>query len=483
MDNLAEHNKAIKLELKAIDGSGFQIIDSQSRICNWLYNHLLERADGLKKEAIQTGNFEQAKTIYSKRGLRNLIPAIKQEKPFLKSVHSSPLKNAALRLSDAIQAHQKSKKGLRKGAAGWPNYRSWKYDWFSLYYDEPRKGFKVNGNELTLSLGVNENQKRLVVTFQLKEATLLLNQKICNLRIVKEYDKYYAVFTLSITVPVKKPVKQCIALDPNHKNLAYGVDTAGKAIEIESPHWLKKHDKKIDELKSKRDRCERKAKKMAVLDATGKPTGKEYYLPSRRWIKLNKTLERALRTCREQKKTSMYTTAHALCRRYDCIGIGDYAPQGNGITTAMRRAMNNRSLIGQFKEVLRWVATKSGKTFIEYNEQGTTRTCHACLYVVSGGLAPSIRQWTCPGCCSDHFRDENAAINGLRIVLRDISLETKKEGIDVSPVPSSGLVFVKERCAWRVLPSGVVTVRGGIDSMKNAAPRNEIESMMLSAKS
>src|SRR4029077_18035853 len=212
--------------------------------------------------------------------------------------------------------------------------------------------------------------------FQLKEAHLLSNQNIRNLRIVKEYDRYYAVFIVSITVPIKKTVKRCIALDPNHKNLAYGVDTSGKAIEIESPHWLKKHDKKIDELKSKRDQCQRKAKKMAVLDSTGKPTGKEYYLPSRRWTKLNKTLERALHTCREQKKTTMYTAAHALCRQYDCIGIGDYAPHGNGITTCMRRAMNNRSLIGQFKEVLHWVATKSGKTFVQYNEQGTTRTCH-----------------------------------------------------------------------------------------------------------
>lgn len=481
MDNKTGLNKVIKLELESPCNSPFQIIDGQSRICNWLYNHLLEHADGLKKEACQTGDFQQAKIIYSKRGLRNQIPALKGKNPFLKTVHSSPLKNAALRLSDAIQAHQKSKKGLRKGVAGWPKYRSWKMDWFSLYYDEPQKGFKVNGNALTLSLGVDEHQKRLSVTFQLKEAHLLLNQNIRNLRIVKEYNKYYAVFTVSIVVPEKKPIKQYIALDPNHKNLAYGVDSNGKAIEIESPHWLKKHDKKIDELKSKRDRCQRKAKKMAVLDSAGKPTGKEYYLPSRRWTRLNKTLERALHTCREQKKTTMYTTAHALCRQYDCIGIGDYAPQGNGITTLMRRAMNNRSLIGQFKEVLNWVATKSGKTFVQYNEQGTTRTCHACDYVVLDGLSPSIRKWNCPGCCTEHVRDENAAINGLRMVLRDV--QTKKEGTYVSSVPSSGLVSVKERCAWRVLPSGVVTLRGGKDSMRNAAPRNEIESMMLSAKS
>jgi len=468
LENETTQTKAIKLELEA-EADAFEIIDSQSRICNWLYNHLLEHAQNLKNEGIQTGNFTQASVIYTKRGLRNLIPSLKKEKHFLKTVHSSPLKNAALRLSDAIQAHQKSKKGKRKGSAGWPKYRSWKSKWFSLFYDEPKKGFKVNGGELKLSLGINENKQRLSVTFRLKESHLLLNQNIRNLRVVKECDKYYAVFTVSVTVPEKKPVIRCIALDPNHKNLAYGVDTNGNAIEIEAPHWLKNHDKKIDELRRKRDRCQRKAKKVAVLDSEGKPTGKEYYKPSRRWTKLDKTLDRALNTCREQKKTNMYTIAHVLCRKYDCIGIGDYAPRGNGITTAMRRAMNNRSIIGEFKKVVHWVATKSGKTFLIYNEQGTTRTCHACKYAVPDGLAPSIRQWTCSECCCEHIRDENAAINGLRIVLRDIQI--KKEEAYVSLVPGSGLVSVRERCAWRVLPSGVVTLCGGRDSMKKCSAK------------
>ena len=43
--------------------------------------------------------------------------------------------------------------------------------------------------------------------------------------------------------------------------------------------------------------------------------------------------------------------------------------------------MNNRSLIGRFKQALKWVAIKSGKTCIEYDEKGTTRTCHCCDYV------------------------------------------------------------------------------------------------------
>ncbi len=64
-----------------------KVIDGQSKICNWLYNYLLEIVGKENDESLLYG-----------RNLRNLVPKTKLEKPFLKSVHSSPLKNVALRL-------------------------------------------------------------------------------------------------------------------------------------------------------------------------------------------------------------------------------------------------------------------------------------------------------------------------------------------------------------------------------------------------
>src|SRR5438105_4724626 len=98
-----EATKVIKIQLEAPDDV-FRSLDGQSKICNWLYNRLLEKANALRVEFIQTQNTELVKTLYTERGLRNLLPSLKEENPFLKSVHSSPLKNAALRLSQAIQA-------------------------------------------------------------------------------------------------------------------------------------------------------------------------------------------------------------------------------------------------------------------------------------------------------------------------------------------------------------------------------------------
>jgi putative transposase len=225
----------------------------------------------LRKKYIETKDSSLALTVYSKRGLRNLLPQLKEKNPFLKVVHSSPLKNAALRLSAAIQTHQKSKKEKRKGKiTGWPKFRSWKSSWFSLFYDEPDKGYKIEDNQLILSLGRGQTGERRSISIPLKEASVLKGKKIRNLCIVKQKGLYFAIFSIHKTVPEKRSIKHTIALDPNHKNLAYGVDTKGNAIEIDAPHWLKTYDKRMDELKSKRDKCLKKShQKISITSFIG----------------------------------------------------------------------------------------------------------------------------------------------------------------------------------------------------------------------
>ena len=453
---MSDCTAVVKLALKA-DNNAAAILDGQSKICNWLYNRLLEQANILKQEFIQNQSQTASKIVYTKRGLRNQVPGLKKEKSFLKSVHSSPLKNAALTLSKAIRFYQDVKKGKRPGNAGWPQFRSFKQKFFSLFYDEPNKGFLVNGNQLQLSLGVDQDQKRLKLVLSIKEVYLLKDKHIKNLRITKESGTFFAIFSIKKDLPKPKLLKRILSLDPNHKNLAYGVCNEKKAIEINNPSFLKKFDKRIDELKSKRDRCQRKSQKIA------KKAGGFYYQASKRYLRYDLALKKAYQKRREQTKIFLFTLANRLYKEYDMIAVGDYTPSGGGITKGMRRSMNNRSLIGRFKKTLQWIALKSGKGFMEWNEKGSTRTCHACGYVVENGLAPSIREWECAKCDTVHIRDENAAINGLRRVQND-----NKEKISefFEKVPSSGPVRVIERSAWWVLPSGVCCTSRGQSRLK-----------------
>lgn len=452
------------------------ILDGQSKICNWQYNHLLEIANDLRKQYIVT-------TLYTKYGLRNLVTEIKQTNKFLLAVHSSPLKNAALRLTDAIQDYQDVKHGRRKGRqTGWPHFRSWhKKGFFSLLYDEPSKGWRIDGNILALSLGENEENKRIRLELQLlDQLPEKYKDRVTSLRITRDgQHQYFAIFTIgdnhlqqlkkkdpetgkikisTVKTPAQTKTPQLatatnpriIAFDPNHKNLVYGVDSENNAIEVENIDILKGIDAKIDNLKSRRDKCKKKSIKVE------RENGSSFWKPSRRWTFFNNLLNEAYRIRREQTKTYLYTLANQICKRYDVILVGNYTPHGNGITTPMRRSMNNQSLIGRFKGILKWVAARSGKIYDEVNETGTTRTCSnvKCRYVVADGIPLDVREWTCPRCGVTHIRDENSAINIIRkaILEKNLLHSSCRFGDDIK---------VFNRRVWRVTPSGVdSTLRG-----------------------
>ena len=78
---MPKENLVLKLRIEA-DPQTISELDGQSRICNWLYNHLLEKSLELKREFIQSGNPEASKTLYTERGLRNELPKLKEEHPF-----------------------------------------------------------------------------------------------------------------------------------------------------------------------------------------------------------------------------------------------------------------------------------------------------------------------------------------------------------------------------------------------------------------
>ena len=216
------------------------------------------------------------------------------------------LKNAALRLSKAIRDYQNGKHGRRANQVNWPRFRAWKRTWFSLQYDEPWKGYALAGRRLSLVLGQDAAGKQLKIELELAEALphWIKHKDISQCRIVKEGQIYSVVFSVQRKLPSGKPLSptRVVALDPNHKNFAYAVSTDGVATEIKNPYFLKGYDKRIDQLKSKRDRCKKRSRLLTH------PDGSRFWLPSRRWLMLNDRLENVLRERREQTKQFLYTT-------------------------------------------------------------------------------------------------------------------------------------------------------------------------------
>ena len=137
--NIVQFARKIRLDMDA-DVAGR--LDGQSKICNWLWNRLKDQVEARLTELFlmkwlpiddEATTKKLLSEVYSEIGLRNLVPVLKDRHPFLRCVHSSPLKNVALRMAKAITAHRKSKNGERAGPdVGWIKYKAWAKQWMSL---------------------------------------------------------------------------------------------------------------------------------------------------------------------------------------------------------------------------------------------------------------------------------------------------------------------------------------------------------------
>ena len=381
-------NQKIELVLNEFDK---KIIDSQSKTLNYLYNLLLDKVEKEYKE----NNKSELLNGYN---LRNLIPKIKEEKPYLYTIHSSPLKNVALKLK---QSYQMFFKGINKH----PHYLSYKKKFFSLYYDEPNKGIKVDGKKIRISLGKDINNNRLYINSKIKENILPYN--IRNFRITKDNKKYYLIICLTKNqdekdLSSKIDRNKFIAINPNHKNMFVGIDYLGNTIEMNNFSSIKFLDKEIDKLKSKRDKCKKKSKKIETLN------NNFYFKNSKRYYRYDKALNKVYQKRREQIKCFCYTLANVLTNNYDIIAIGDYVPSKSDIKQ-INRVVINESIIGKFRKILKWVCDKKGKELIIVDEYHTTKECCNCKYEEK--KAPNVREFTCPNCGIRIERDKNSAIN------------------------------------------------------------------------
>ncbi|WP_156520793.1 RNA-guided endonuclease TnpB family protein [Oceanobacillus sp. Castelsardo] len=421
------------------------ILDGQSKICNWLYNQLL---DACRKDYLENNNTLE---LLKGRNLRNYGVSLKKEYPFLNSVFSSVLKEPSARLKRAYE-------GFFKSGRGYPKFRSWKKKWFSLVFDEPNKGWGLqnDGNSLLISLGnipdmpVKKGRRNPAVIGKLKEPLQLIEGELLKtLTICKQQGVFYAVFSIEkcsveelehkqkmsdyrkicnkikkenktldenmqIPLPTKPVLKEkkveipeevkWISLDPNHKNFFVGVDDIGDSIEFDKLQEIKYWDKKIDKLKSFRDRCQKKYRKRETKH------GNKYVVHSPRWNRFNRALDKAYHCRREQIKTALFTIAHELYRHYDLVIIGDYTPtNGTARFKNTKRSMLNQEKIGEFRLVLKWVASKLRKYYIKANEHHTTKECCVCGHLKK--KEPNIRIFKCVSCGTRLMRDNNSSVN------------------------------------------------------------------------
>ncbi|OON96406.1 MAG: hypothetical protein ATN32_00930 [Candidatus Epulonipiscium fishelsonii] len=331
------YNKKIEIAFKKND---IVILDNQSKICNWLYNHLLEVCI---KDYLENNN---SLKLLEGRNLRNYATALKKEYPFLKTVYSAPIKECAYRIKRAYVKSFTSN-------AGMPNFRSWRRKWFSLVFDEPYKGWEVKeeGTVISVSLGkipnlpVEDGKRNPSVLGKLKVPMILeADEKYKLFSLVKKDNKFYGLFTIEKQLPtVNYPQTKWIFINLETHYFFSAADYQGEALYFKQLDLTKYWDNQIQSIKSKRDNCKTKYIKYTT-------SGTKFVLHSSRWNKLNHAVNIAKNTKQEQLKSILYQISIYLYKHYDLVIVTDY----NSSTKP----------VGLFRRILKWTSEKQQKHFI-----------------------------------------------------------------------------------------------------------------------
>ncbi len=121
-----------------------------------------------------------------------------------------------------------------------------------------------------------------------------------------------------------------------------------------------------------------------------------------------KHLVRQYEAISNRRRDWQWTLAHELTSRFDVLCFETLNRKG------MQRLWGRKIAdlaLGEFLEILEWVAKKKGKQVIYIDPwYPSTKTCSCCGHVLDE-LDLSVRRWRCPSCHQVNDRDENAAIN------------------------------------------------------------------------
>ena len=108
----------------------------------------------------------------------------------------------------------------------------------------------------------------------------------------------------------------------------------------------------------------------------------------------------------------------SLIRRYDIICIEDLNVKGMVRNHHLAKSISDASW-GAFLNMLTYKAEWNDKKVVKIDRfYPSSQTCSVCGYVNKETKDLSVRGWECPSCHTHHDRDVNAAINILRVGLK-----------------------------------------------------------------
>lgn len=297
-----------------------------------------------------------------------------------------------------------------------PRFRSKKY-FFTLSCVQ---SFIIKDNTVIISL-LNKKYLKIELDYFTPIVDLLCKRnksqsQIKQLKIFKKDNKFFASIAYEKQEKVSSS-KNYIAIDLGKKNLATVFDPQNNSGTIFNSKQLSKNqkhlDKRIDEVKSLRDKKQEN---------------------SRRRNKLDYKLKKLYSKKRTQTNLILHKLSRELAKQDANIIIGELSNLKHNIkekrNRKLNRAMQNNWLLATFIRLLEYKTLLIGNKVIKVNEAWTSKTCCKCG-TINHDLQLSDREYNCE-CGNSINRDLNGAINIWKQYLGDYDTPIETESLSVS---------------------------------------------------
>ncbi len=384
-------------------------------------------------EAIRTSKFIQNKCLklwmdnkdVGKYDLNKYCSVLAAEFPFADELNSMARQAAAERAWSAIARFYDNCKKKVKGKKGFPKFKK-----HSRSVEYKTSGWKLSSNRKAIIF----SDKKGIRTLKLK-GTYDLNfydiKQIKRVRLVRRVDGYYAQFAIDVKVRIEtEPTGQAIGLDLGLK--FFIADNKGNTEPC--PQFYRSSERQLN-------RANRKKSKKFVKGLL--PQSKNYHRARNRYARKHLRVSR-------QRKEYCKRVAYSVIQSNDLVAYEDLNVQGLVRNRHLAKSISDAGW-STFRQWLEYFGFKYGKVTIAVPPYNTSQNCSKCAAKVKKSL--STRTHVCPHCGFIEDRDENAAINILKLA--------------ISTVGHTGTY------AWGDLPSwavGAILLSNG-ESLNQESPR------------
>jgi putative transposase len=300
-----------------------------------------------------------------------LLPALKEEFPWLKNVSSVPVQQSLRNLDKAF-------KNFFEGRAAYPTFKKKQNAQSATYASN---AFKWDGSALTLA--------KMDVPLDIHlHRPLPKNSKPSSVTITKDgAGRYFVSLLVEEKIPPLPVVPQMVGLDLGLKSMV--ILDSGEAVG--NPRFFRKEEKKLAKAQRRHAKkkkgsknCNKARRKVARVHARITDRRRDYqHKLSTRIVRENQVI------CIESLAVKNMVKNHCLAKSISDIGWGEFVRQ------------------------LEYKSQWYGRTLVKIDRwYPSSKTCHSCKYVLEE-LDLEVRTWECPECKMVHERDTNAARNIL----------------------------------------------------------------------